>query len=35
MLTRLPVGTLVLHSSADGAERYLTAEISGDYGGLV
>jgi hypothetical protein len=26
---------IVLHPSADGAERYLTAEVSGNYAGLV
>lgn len=25
---------IVLHPTADGEERYLTAEVSGDYGGL-
>jgi hypothetical protein len=24
-----------LHATADGAEQYLTAELSGDYAGLV
>jgi hypothetical protein len=27
-------GEIVLHPTADGAERYLTAEVSGDYAGL-
>jgi hypothetical protein len=27
--------TITLHPCADGAERYLTAEVSGDYSGLL
>ena len=26
---------IVLHPSADGVERFLTAELSGDYAGVV
>ena len=26
---------IILHPSADGTERYLTAELSGDYAGLI
>ena len=28
-------GQIRLHASSDGTERYLTAELSGDYSGLV
>lgn len=35
ILRGLVDGQILLHPSADGAERYLTAELSGDYSGLV
>ena len=35
ILMRLVGGEIVLHPSADQGERYLTAELSGDYSGLV
>ena len=35
MVKDLVGGQIVLHPSSDGAERFLTAELSGDYAGLV
>ena len=35
ILSELVGGQIVLHATADGNERYLTAELSGDYAGLV
>jgi site-specific DNA recombinase len=35
ILMRLVGGEIVLHPSAEGEERYLTAELSGDYSGIV
>jgi Slp family outer membrane lipoprotein len=35
ILRDLVGGQIPLHATADGAERYLTAEVSGDYSGLL
>jgi len=35
ILRDLVGGTIPLHATADGADRYLTAEVSGDYSGLL
>jgi site-specific DNA recombinase len=35
ILRDLVGGTITLHPASDGAERYLTAELSGDYSGLL
>jgi DNA invertase Pin-like site-specific DNA recombinase len=35
MLKQLVGGQIVLHPSSDGTDRFLTAELSGDYAGLV
>ena len=35
ILRELVGGQIQLHATSDGAERYLTAELSGDYSGLV
>jgi hypothetical protein len=35
ILRELVGGQIPLHAAADGAERYLTAELTGDYSGLV
>jgi hypothetical protein len=35
ILRDLVGGQIPLHATADGAERYLTAEVSGDYSGLA
>jgi len=35
ILRGLLVGQIVLHPSSDGTERFLTAELAGDYAGLV
>lgn len=35
ILRELVGGQILLHATADGAERFLTAELSGDYSGLV
>ena len=34
-LRELVGGQIQLHAASDGAERYLTAELTGDYSGLV
>lgn len=34
ILRDLMGGQIVLHPTAEGADRYLTAEVSGDYAGL-
>ena len=34
ILRELMGGQIVLHPTADGNERFLTAEVSGDYAGL-
>jgi hypothetical protein len=35
ILRELVGGQIQLHAASDGAERYLTAELTGDYSGLV
>lgn len=35
ILRNLMGGEIVLHPTADGAKRYLTAEVQGDYAGLL
>ena len=35
MLKSLLGATITLHPCADGVERYLTAEVTGDYAGLL
>ena len=35
MLKELVGGQILLHPTSNGTERYLTAELSGDYAGLV
>jgi hypothetical protein len=35
ILRELVGGQILLHAAADGADRYLTEELSGDYSGLV
>ncbi len=35
MLKSLLGATIMLHPCADGVERYLTAEVTGDYAGLL
>jgi hypothetical protein len=35
MLRELVGGRILLYPAADGADRYLMAELSGDYAGLV
>jgi hypothetical protein len=35
MLRELVGGRILLYPAADGADRYLLAELSGDYVGLV
>jgi hypothetical protein len=35
ILRDLVGGEIVLHPAADGAERFLTAEVAGDYAGLM
>jgi hypothetical protein len=35
LLLVLPGKEIVLHPTADGTARYLTAEVSGDYAGLL